>query len=175
MLKAARAQGRPMIVIAMITAAIIQPSAIQTPPVRIQSTFRMTFSGDIRAPLAGLAAPAIGGPDSTWWEHGDRRDVSPTYAGFRAGGGRGARFGPTVADGDRFGAHSRAMPRRTPRAKDRSMPILIFIVLVILIAQVGFWDTFSAILGGVAMIALLVLLAIALLVFAGMMLLRRMR
>lgn len=55
------------------------------------------------------------------------------------------------------------------------MPILIFIVLVILIAQVGFWDTFSAILGGVAMIALLVLLAIALLVFAGMMLLRRMR
>jgi uncharacterized membrane protein len=25
------------------------------------------------------------------------------------------------------------------------MPVLIFIVLVILIAQVGFWDTFSAI------------------------------
>jgi hypothetical protein len=55
------------------------------------------------------------------------------------------------------------------------MPILIFIVLVILIAQVGFWDTFSAILGGVAMIVLLVLLAIALVVLAGMMLLRRMR
>jgi hypothetical protein len=55
------------------------------------------------------------------------------------------------------------------------MPILIFIVLVILIAQVGFWDTLSAILGGVAMIVLLVLLAIALVVLAGMMLLRRMR
>ena len=55
------------------------------------------------------------------------------------------------------------------------MPILIFIVLVILIAQVGFWDTFTAILGGVAMIVLLVLLAIALVVLAGMMLLRRMR
>ncbi|HZA66284.1 MAG TPA: hypothetical protein VE592_05000 [Geminicoccaceae bacterium] len=55
------------------------------------------------------------------------------------------------------------------------MPILIFIVLVILIAQVGFWDTFGAILGGVAMIVLLALLAIALLVLAGMMLLRRMR
>jgi hypothetical protein len=55
------------------------------------------------------------------------------------------------------------------------MPILILIVLVILIAQVGFWDTLSAILGGVAMIVLLVLLAIALVVLAGMMLLRRMR
>jgi hypothetical protein len=55
------------------------------------------------------------------------------------------------------------------------MPILIFVVLVILIAQVGFWDTFSAILGGIAMIVLLVLLAIALVVLAGMMLLRRMR
>jgi len=55
------------------------------------------------------------------------------------------------------------------------MPILIFIVLVILIAQVGFWDTFSAILGGVAMIVLFVLLAIALLALAGVLLLRRMR
>ena len=55
------------------------------------------------------------------------------------------------------------------------MPILIFIVLVILIAQVGFWDMSAAILGGVAMIVLFVLLAIALVVLAGMMLLRRMR
>jgi hypothetical protein len=55
------------------------------------------------------------------------------------------------------------------------MPILIFLVLVILIAQVGFWDTFSAILGGVAMIVLFVLLAIALLVLAGVLLIRRMR
>jgi hypothetical protein len=55
------------------------------------------------------------------------------------------------------------------------MPILIFLVLVILIAQVGFWETFSAILGGVAMIVLFVLLAIALLVLAGMLLTRRMR
>jgi hypothetical protein len=55
------------------------------------------------------------------------------------------------------------------------MPILIFLVLVILIAQVGFWDTFSAILGGVAMIVLFVLLAIALVVLAGVLLIRRMR
>ena len=55
------------------------------------------------------------------------------------------------------------------------MPILVFIILVILIAQLGFWDTFTAILGGVAMIVLFVLLAIALVVLAGLLLVRRLR
>jgi hypothetical protein len=55
------------------------------------------------------------------------------------------------------------------------MPILLFIVLVILIAQVGFWDTFAAILGGVAMLVLFVLLVIALAVLAGILLVRRWR
>jgi len=55
------------------------------------------------------------------------------------------------------------------------MPILVFIILVILIAQIGFWDTFTAILGGVAMIVLFVLLAIALVVLAGLLLIRRLR
>ena len=55
------------------------------------------------------------------------------------------------------------------------MPILVFIILVILIAQIGFWDTFTAILGGVAMIVLFVLLAIALAVLAGLLLVRRLR
>jgi hypothetical protein len=55
------------------------------------------------------------------------------------------------------------------------MPIILFIVLVILIAQIGFWDTFAAILGGVAMIVLFVILAIALVVLAGVLLLRRLR
>lgn len=55
------------------------------------------------------------------------------------------------------------------------MPILVFIILVILIAQIGFWDTFTAILGGVAMIVLFVLLAIALVVLAGILLVRRLR
>ena len=55
------------------------------------------------------------------------------------------------------------------------MPILLFIVLVILIAQVGFWDTFAAILGGVAMLVLFVLLAIAPVVLAGILLVRRWR
>jgi hypothetical protein len=55
------------------------------------------------------------------------------------------------------------------------MPILLFIALVILIAQVGFWDTFAAILGGVAMLVLFVLLALALVVLAGILLVRRWR
>jgi hypothetical protein len=46
---------------------------------------------------------------------------------------------------------------------------------VILIAQLGFWDTFAAILGGVAMLVLFVLLAVALIVLAGILLVRRWR
>jgi hypothetical protein len=39
------------------------------------------------------------------------------------------------------------------------MPILIFLVIVILIAQIGFWDTLQVVIGGFAMILLLILLA----------------
>ena len=55
------------------------------------------------------------------------------------------------------------------------MPILIFIILVILIAQLGLWDTFQAILGGVAMLILFFLLAIACLALIGVLILRRIR
>ena len=55
------------------------------------------------------------------------------------------------------------------------MPILIFLILVVMIAQLGFWDTFSAILGGVAMLVLFVLLAIALLAVVATLLLHRIR
>jgi hypothetical protein len=55
------------------------------------------------------------------------------------------------------------------------MPLVIFLLLVILIAQIGFWDTFSAILGGVAMILLLVLLLAGLLLLGGMLVVRRLR
>jgi hypothetical protein len=55
------------------------------------------------------------------------------------------------------------------------MPILIFVILVIMIAQLGFWDTFNAILGGVAMLVLFVLLAIALLAVAAALVVRRIR
>ncbi len=47
------------------------------------------------------------------------------------------------------------------------MPIIIFILLVILIAQIGFWDTLGAVLGAAAMIVLFVLLAGALVVLTG--------
>lgn len=55
------------------------------------------------------------------------------------------------------------------------MPILIFIILVILIAQIGFWDTLQAILGGAAMLVLFALLVIAGLAIAGALILRRFR
>jgi uncharacterized membrane protein YtjA (UPF0391 family) len=55
------------------------------------------------------------------------------------------------------------------------MPVLIFLVLIILIAQLGFWDTFQAILGGVAMIILFILLAIALVALVVALVVRRMR
>ncbi len=55
------------------------------------------------------------------------------------------------------------------------MPLLIFLILVIMIAQLGFWDTLSAILGGIAMIVLFLLLAIALAALVGALIFRRLR
>jgi hypothetical protein len=55
------------------------------------------------------------------------------------------------------------------------MPLLFFLILIILIAQLGFWETFSAIVGGVAMIVLFVLLAIAMVALASLLLVRRLR
>src|SRR5215471_6996913 len=53
MLKAARAQGKPMIVITMMTAAIAQPTAIHRPPNRIQSRLRRSDSTDTRTSRIG--------------------------------------------------------------------------------------------------------------------------
>lgn len=55
------------------------------------------------------------------------------------------------------------------------MPLLLFAILVVLIAQIGFWDTFTAILGGVAMIVLFVLLIIGVVVLLAIILIRRFR
>lgn len=55
------------------------------------------------------------------------------------------------------------------------MPLVIFLLLVILIAQFGFWDTFQGILGAAAMLVLFVLLAAALVVLTGWYALRRFR
>lgn len=50
-----------------------------------------------------------------------------------------------------------------------------FLILVILIAQIGFWDTFAAILGGMAMVVLFVLLAVAFVALVGIGIIRRLR
>ena len=55
------------------------------------------------------------------------------------------------------------------------MPLLIFVLLIVMIAQLGFWDTFSAVLGGVAMIILFILLALALVALLGVLTYRRLR
>jgi hypothetical protein len=66
-------------------------------------------------------------------------------------------------------------PQNALEGSGPAMPILVFLILVIMIAQLGFWDTFSAILGGVAMIVLFVLLAIAFVALGGLLLIRRLR
>lgn len=41
------------------------------------------------------------------------------------------------------------------------MPIVLFLILVVLVAQFGFWDTFQGVLGAVGVVVLLVALLIA--------------
>jgi hypothetical protein len=55
------------------------------------------------------------------------------------------------------------------------MPIIFLIILIVLIAQVGFWDTLGAVLGAFAMIVLFVLLLAAGLALAAYLLFRRAR
>src|SRR5215472_15677934 len=50
MLNAARAQGRPTMVIAMTMAATSQPKAIHAPPKKIQRKFSSSDTGCMRAP-----------------------------------------------------------------------------------------------------------------------------
>lgn len=53
------------------------------------------------------------------------------------------------------------------------MPIIIFIILVILVAQIGFWDTFASVLGAIGVVLLLILLAGLLIALTGVYLYRR--
>ncbi len=55
------------------------------------------------------------------------------------------------------------------------MPILLFVLLVILIAIFGFWDTLAAILGAAVMVALAVLVGLGFLVALGLVVSGRMR
>jgi len=53
------------------------------------------------------------------------------------------------------------------------MPLIVFILLVVLIAQVGFWNTLGAVLGAAAMMAILVILVVAILALVGLYAARR--
>jgi hypothetical protein len=55
------------------------------------------------------------------------------------------------------------------------MPLLLFVLLAVLIAQFGFWDTFQGVLGAAAMLVLLVVLLAALAGLGGWYLLGRLR
>jgi hypothetical protein len=56
-----------------------------------------------------------------------------------------------------------------------AMPILLIVLVAILIAQIGFWDTLGALLGAVAAIALFFIVLIAALAVAGYLAYRRLR
>jgi hypothetical protein len=55
------------------------------------------------------------------------------------------------------------------------MPILLIVLLAILIAQVGFWDTIGVVLGAVLMVGLFILVLVGAAVIAGILLFRRLR
>ena len=64
---------------------------------------------------------------------------------------------------------------RLIRPSDRklSMPLVIFLILVVLIAMFGFWDTLSALLGSLMMIILFAAAAAGLLVLTGLLIYHR--
>jgi uncharacterized membrane protein len=53
------------------------------------------------------------------------------------------------------------------------VPLLLIVLIAILIAQIGFWDTLGAILGAVGVLVLFVLIFAAALVVAGYLVFRR--
>lgn len=55
------------------------------------------------------------------------------------------------------------------------MPLLLFVLLAVLIAQFGFWDTFQGVLGAAAMLVLVIALVAAIIGFGGWYTLRRLR
>jgi hypothetical protein len=55
------------------------------------------------------------------------------------------------------------------------MPLLFFLLVIVLIAQIGFWKTLGAIIGAAAMLGLLVVLGIAVVVVGGLWALNRAR
>lgn len=53
------------------------------------------------------------------------------------------------------------------------MPLIFFILLIILIAQVGFWNTLGAILGAAVMMVILVILIVAIVALVGLYIAKR--
>jgi hypothetical protein len=52
--------------------------------------------------------------------------------------------------------------------RGETVPLLFFLLLIILIAQIGFWNTLGAILGAAAMMVLLVVIIVAIVVVGGL-------
>jgi hypothetical protein len=55
------------------------------------------------------------------------------------------------------------------------MPLLLIVLIAILIAQIGFWDTIGVMLGAVAAVVLFVIILAAAVVVGGLVFLRRAR
>jgi hypothetical protein len=55
------------------------------------------------------------------------------------------------------------------------VPFLFFVLLVILIAQLGFWKALGAVIGAAAMFGLLIVLVIAVVVCGGLVIASRVR
>ena len=55
------------------------------------------------------------------------------------------------------------------------MKFLFFLLLVVLIAQIGFWPTLAAVIGAFAMLVLLVAFVVAMAVIGGLMIAAAMR
>ena len=55
------------------------------------------------------------------------------------------------------------------------MPLLLIVLVAVIIAQVGFWDTIGVMFGALAAVLLFIVLLIAAIAVGGYMLLRRFR
>lgn len=55
------------------------------------------------------------------------------------------------------------------------MPVILFLLLIIIIAQVGFWDTLAAALGAALLVVLFVVALIFTLIVGGYLVLRKVR
>ncbi len=53
------------------------------------------------------------------------------------------------------------------------MPIILFVLLVVLVATVGFWDTLAAIFGAALLVVLVVFLGIAMVGLGGYLFVKR--